>query len=237
MKILICEDDKLNLKINKAMVEDYLENRGIRKVKLVLKSKVNLITAKKELSDVDIAILDIDLQDQVDGLNIAQFVKEQNPYVALIFITSFDSYALDAWKLHSCGFLQKPVKIEDFKDVFTRALLQFNGLCITKMNRMIHLNSKISVKERNIYCIEKVSGTKDIKVTTNKETYVFRGTIKEVKEKLCSSFVQISRSVMINIHYIFKIENGVIELSNEKVFLIAPNKEKEVRELCSQMNI
>lgn len=59
MKILICEDDKLNLKINKAMVEDYLENRGIRKVKLVLKSKVNLITAKKELSDVDIAILDM----------------------------------------------------------------------------------------------------------------------------------------------------------------------------------
>lgn len=237
MKILICEDDKLNLKINQAMVEDYLEKRGIHKVNLLLKNKIDLIAAKKELSNVDIAILDIDLQDQVNGLNIARFVKEQNPYVALIFITSYDNYALDAWKLHSCGFLQKPVKIEDFKDVFTRALLQFNGLCITKMNRLINLNSKITVKERNIYCIEKVSGTKDIKVTTNKETYVFRGTIKEIQKKLCDSFVQISRSVIINIHYIFKIEGGVIELNNEKVFLIPPNKEKKVKELCSQMNI
>lgn len=234
MRILICEDNSFQLKVNKALVDDYVEKRHIQNTEIVLKS--GYYPEKEELPDADIAILDIDLKDSISGLEIAQLVKERNPYVALIFITNFSSFALDACKLHSCGFLQKPVGQEEFNDIFTRAMLQLNGLRITRMNRMINFTSKIAVREKSIYYIEKVSGTKDIKVTTGKETFLFRGTIKDVQKKLCSSFIKISRTVLINTYYVFKIHNGVIQLSNEKVFPISPNTEKKVKALCSRMN-
>lgn len=235
MKILLCDDDSLNLRINQVYVEDYLEKKGIHNATIIAKSKIDLNEEYEAVCNVDIAILDINLNDQITGLNIAQFIKKKNPYVALIFITSYDSYALDAFQLHACGFLQKPVIPEEFNEVFTRAILLLNGLHITKMNRIIVLNSKLSVKEKNIYCIEKVIGTKDIQVTTNTDVYTFRATIKEIQKRLGDSFVRVSRNALINIHYIVKIENGMIELVNERTFPIPVNKEKEIVALCSRV--
>ena len=156
MKILICDDDNLNLKLNRVMVEDFLEKRKIRHVEIIAVNYIDLDEDYRKLENLDIAVLDINLKDKVNGLTIAQVIKKRNPYVALVFITSYDTYALQAWKLHSFGFLQKPVKIEDFVQVFQKIMLQLNGVRITKMNRMISLNSKIMVKERDIYCIEKI---------------------------------------------------------------------------------
>lgn len=237
MKILICDDDELNLKINRVMVEDFLEKRNIKNTEIITRLKIDLEAELRDFDDVDIALLDIDLQDEINGLHIAKAIKNRNPYIVLVFITSFDNYAMDAWKLQSFGFLQKPVNPEEFKQIFQKIILQLNGLRITKMNRMVNLNNKITVKERDIYCVEKISETKDISVSTVKKPYVFRGTIKEMQELLCSSFVRISRNTLINIHYIYRIENGVIEMSNDKVFQVSSNKEKEIKEFYSRIKL
>ncbi len=237
MKILICDDDGLNLKLNQVMVEDYLEKSKIQNAEIITRNKINLDTDLKELDDVDIAILDVDLNDEINGLNIAKAIKKCNPYVAVVFITSYDSYALDAWKLQSFGFLQKPVDVEAFKQIFQKIILQINGLRITRMNRMIHLNSQISVRERDIFCIEKITDTKDVKVTTNKEVHIFRGTIKEVEKLLGKSFIRISRNTIINMHYIYKMEKGVVELSNEKTFFVTPAKIREIKAFYSQIKV
>lgn len=219
------------------MVEDFLEKRKIRHVEIIAVNYIDLDEDYRKLENLDIAVLDINLKDKVNGLTIAQVIKKRNPYVALVFITSYDTYALQAWKLHSFGFLQKPVKIEDFVQVFQKIMLQLNGVRITKMNRMISLNSKIMVKERDIYCIEKISDTKDIQVTTSKNVYVFRGTIKEEQRLLCDSFIRISRSALINVHYIFRMEDGMVELSNEKIFPISASKEREIKAFLAKMRV
>lgn len=234
MKILICDDDELNLKINRLLVEDFFEKRNIMNAQIIEKHKIDLDTDIKKLEDVDIAVLDIELQDEVNGLEIAQALQQQNPYIALVFITSYDNYAMDAWKMHSSGFLQKPVNAEDFKQVFQRIMLQLNGLRVTKMNRLVSLNSKVTIKEREIICIEKISDSKDIMVTTSKKTYVFRATIKEMQKILCDSFVRISRNTLINAHYIYRIESGIVELTNEKEFTLTTAKEREIKRFYSK---
>ena len=237
MKVLICEDDNLTMKINNVLLENYFEQRHMRMPETVLKREIDLETDQDLLKDIDIAFLDIDLKGSVNGIHLAKAIKLRNPYVVLIFITSYDNYAIDACKLQACAFLQKPVKPELFDEAVTRALLFLNGLRITKMNRMITLHSHATVKERSICCIEKISETKDIRVTTSSESYTFRGTLKEMQKKLSSSFVRISRAAIINVFYIFKINNGVQELNNEKVFLLSPAKEREVKILCSRLNV
>ena len=230
MKILICEDDSLNLRFNKAFVEDYLEKRKIQNADILLKRKIDPKMLQEDITNVDIALLDIDLQDSVNGIEIANMLKVRNPYIVLIFITSYDNYALDAFKVKALGFLTKPVNAKDFNEIFTKAVLQINGLHSLKLNRLIEFGSKVSLREKSIYCIEKVEGTKDISITTHKQVLEVRGTIKEAQEKLSDSFVRINRTVIVNINYVYRVEGRILELSNEKIFTIAANRVKGLRE-------
>lgn len=237
MKLLICEDESLILKINNAYVEDYCEKRNLKIDKIVLKHKIDLEEDRKELQGVDMAILDIDLQDSVSGLDVAQYLRKRNPYVILIFITKHKNYALDACELYSCGFLQKPLKEEEFNQVFTRALLMYNGFYATKMNRMVKLHNKVIVKERSICYIEKVNRIKEIRVTTDQQTYIFRSTLKEMEVRLSECFIRINRAVLINAYQIYQMVDGTVEMSNGTTFPIQPKIERQIEAICSQLNI
>ena len=75
MKILICDDDNLNLKLNRVMVEDFLEKRKIRHVEIIAVNYIDLDEDYRKLENLDIAVLDINLKDKVNGLTIAQVIK------------------------------------------------------------------------------------------------------------------------------------------------------------------
>ena len=59
----------------------------------------------------DIAILDINMPD-IDGITLAARIKELRPDTAVIFLTAYREYALDAYSVHPAGYLLKPVSQE-----------------------------------------------------------------------------------------------------------------------------
>ena len=62
-------------------------------------------------NSADIAILDIDMP-EMDGLTLAAKIKERRPDTAIIFLTGYAQYAVDAFKLHASGYLMKPTTKE-----------------------------------------------------------------------------------------------------------------------------
>ena len=58
--------------------------------------------------DADLALLDIDMPD-MNGLALAAEIKKLRPNMAIIFLTGFSEYAVDAFELHASGYLLKPV--------------------------------------------------------------------------------------------------------------------------------
>ncbi|PYI49961.1 response regulator [Paenibacillus flagellatus] len=60
----------------------------------------------------DAAFLDIELG-STSGLALAKQLKDIQPYVHIIFVTSFAKYAVDAFRIHATGYLMKPVLKED----------------------------------------------------------------------------------------------------------------------------
>ena len=111
MKILLVDDEELQL----IRLEDV--------VKKVLSSDddyfvySNPVKALEETNDVkiDIAFLDIDMP-VINGIQLAKKLKERNPQVNIIFATAYDSYALEAHKMHASGYLTKPVSEKAVKD-------------------------------------------------------------------------------------------------------------------------
>lgn len=65
-------------------------------------------------SIVDVAFLDIKMQ-QMQGLTLAAKMRELRPDCAVIFVTGYAEYAVDAFHMHVEGYLLKPVKPEDIE--------------------------------------------------------------------------------------------------------------------------
>lgn len=59
----------------------------------------------------DIAILDINMPG-MDGITLAARIKELYPKTAILFLTAYREYALDAYSVHPDGYLLKPVSQE-----------------------------------------------------------------------------------------------------------------------------
>ncbi len=60
---------------------------------------------------VDAAFLDISMGG-MNGLELAAALKESNTKTAVIFITGYNQYINDAFKLHCSGYVMKPVRAE-----------------------------------------------------------------------------------------------------------------------------
>ncbi len=60
---------------------------------------------------VDTAFLDINMGG-MNGLELAAALKEINPKTAIIFVTGYNQYIDDAFKLHCSGYVMKPVRAE-----------------------------------------------------------------------------------------------------------------------------
>lgn len=63
---------------------------------------------------IDVAFLDIQMPG-TSGLKLADMILEQDPCVSIIFLTAYDSYALDAFRAHAMGYLLKPLSPEDLE--------------------------------------------------------------------------------------------------------------------------
>ena len=64
---------------------------------------------------IDIAFLDVEMP-EINGIILAKKLKAINPQVNIIFVTAYDNYALDAYKLHASGYVTKPVNEKKVKD-------------------------------------------------------------------------------------------------------------------------
>lgn len=73
-----------------------------------------------EKARVDVALIDIRMPG-MSGLELSKRLKELQPEMHIIFVTSYDEYAIDAFALHATGYLLKPVKLEELERELTFA--------------------------------------------------------------------------------------------------------------------
>ena len=107
MKVILVDDEQLNLvrlqnEAKKALPEG-----------TEIFTYDNPLEALKESKNkqIDIAFLDIEMPG-LNGIQLAKELKKINPTINVIFVTAYDSYALDAYKIHASGYLSKPVKAQ-----------------------------------------------------------------------------------------------------------------------------
>ena len=74
-----------------------------------------------ETDPAELALLDIDMPG-MNGLELAMEIKKRWPDTAIIFLTGYSEYAVEAFALHVSGYLLKPITAERLKEDIEYAL-------------------------------------------------------------------------------------------------------------------
>lgn len=90
--------------------------------------KFNLFSSAKdalkwaEHNPVDTAFLDMTMP-QMKGIELAKRLKQIDQNIRIIFVTAYDQYALDAFRVDALGYLLKPFSKEEIKKELEKASL------------------------------------------------------------------------------------------------------------------
>lgn len=230
VKIFLCEDEELQLKINGVIVKDYLDKKRIT-------AEYVFCNHYKDGDDVllrsiELAILDIDLG-EYNGIELAKKMRSLNPNVVIIFITAHKGYSLEASQIHLSGFLTKPIDPWELTDTMELAIAQVFGSRAT--NRNVHIarfqNDRVQIRERHIISIEKIYHTREVEITTTKNKIRDNKTISQLKEELSDCFVKLSRSVLVNLAHIYTLEERNVVMSNGVCYQISTRQMRIVQKL------
>ena len=113
MNIVCVDDEELILNLVVSMCKEYSDNSNVTGFTDPIKM-IEFI----ENNHTDIVISDIDMP-KLNGINLAIKIKEKSPDTAIIFLTGYSEFALDAFKLHASGYLMKPINKDNlFAEIY-----------------------------------------------------------------------------------------------------------------------
>ncbi|MDY4408536.1 MAG: LytTR family DNA-binding domain-containing protein [Prevotella sp.] len=164
----------------------------------------------------DILFLDIQMP-ELSGLELASILPKETK---VVFVTAFDSYAIDGYKVSAADYLLKPVSFEKFVTSVHKVLESLDSsrrLNIANNAEYIFLKSEYKLVKVNFNDIAYVEGLKDyIKVyfKDGRKPIVSLMNLKTMEEALpTSTFMRIHRSYIINTACVDMIDRGRVIIS------------------------
>ena len=110
MKILLVDDEELQLLRLEGAIKNILPKEEFLTYTNPLKA-----LEETQNTQIDLAFLDIEMPG-INGIQLAKKLKSVNPLIKIIFVTAFNDYALEAYKIHASGYITKPVNENKIKE-------------------------------------------------------------------------------------------------------------------------
>ena len=116
MRILIVDDEALARERLRRILEDQHEHEVVGEA-----GNGQEALQKIEALHPEVVLLDIRMPG-IDGLEVARHLVDMEEPPAVIFITAYDDYALEAFKVNAVDYLLKPVRPEHLSEALKKAL-------------------------------------------------------------------------------------------------------------------
>jgi two-component system, LytTR family, response regulator len=203
-----------------------------------------LIVTKKP----DLILLDIQMP---GGSGFDLLRKFDTIDFEVVFVTSFDKFAINAIKFSALDYLLKPVEVKDLVTAMEKASEErFNSsqrhpVYINLLNNLdesvkdkmipIHHNDRVKMlKLSEIICFEADSNYTNIFTSAN-EKFSPAKLLKDFEDFLADhpDFMRVSKSAIINLSYIKEYSKGdpcILYMRNGKEFEVSRRKKAELTE-------
>lgn len=230
-KILIVEDEPLIQEHLSAC----LESIGYEVLNMIDNAQEAIDTLKTQNQDIDIILLDINLNDELDGIDLANIIKQEYG-IPFMFVTSYtDDKTIERAK-HTgpIGYIVKPFTTEDLKSNLEIALFNYKKeIQETITNDFIYVKKDHELKKLSFSDINYLEANDNYcMVYTETDRYLLSKTLKKTITKFPpSKFVRVHRSYVINIDKIDSIGPNYIKIKDKEI----PLSEASRKELMQQI--
>lgn len=168
----------------------------------------NYIEYGTALKDIDIIFLDIDLNASLNGIAVAQKLR-QNAYSGIIvFVTSFKEYVFDAYKVDALDYIVKPLSKEKLNFCMSRLLANAQKKYFVYKRR-----DEITQIANDSIMYFQSSGHKSDIVLDNGDIISIPLPFKALENDLAECFVRCHRTIYVNINKISSLNSKEILLS------------------------
>ena len=195
LNFVICDDNRLS-----KMLESIFINHNIdAKISLKAQSASQVFDFVNN-NKVDVLILDINLQSETNGCDIANIIRQKNKDVYIIFTTGHLEYALLAYKYKTFDYLPKPIVKEKLEETILRLIDDIN----CSPAKFIRLNNNKTIINQDEINYIKKDGMKLV-FCTNSRNYETYSSFSKIEDCLPENFVRCHKSFIANIDNISDI--------------------------------
>lgn len=181
----------------------------------------------------DILLTDIQMQG-MDGMELGHRVRRHCPEIYLVFITSFEEYAAESYRMEAYQYILK----QDLDSRFPGILREIVGrICAEEKEFRIVRNGAETVKiyYRDIIYLYKSKGAKYVNYVTEDGIYRERISLEAaVKELDSRMFIPAGRGYVVNMRRILKIRQNVLYMEKGYEVQVSQAKLSEVKQQISR---
>lgn len=231
LKVFICEDNDIQRKQYEKMINNVIiiENLDM-KLELSANKPESILQYLNENKVNGLYFLDIDLKNKINGITLAEKIREFDPRGFIVFITTHAemSYLTFLYKVEAMDYI-----IKDHNDNISSRIKQ----CILNANKkyliqeeethkqfILKVDDKvISIKLDDILFFETSSTIHKVIMHCKSRIIEFYSKMKDIEDKLDERFYRCHRSYLINMNNIKEIDvsNRVLYMINDEECLIS----------------
>lgn len=221
MKIALCDDNIQDLLKIEEMVLKYKilhSDRNIELEKYSDPSKLHQNILKGNLSDI--YILDM-LMPELTGIDLGNRIRRSKSDSIIIYITSSEDYALDAYGVYALRYLLKPVSQDKLFEALDYSLVykkeKQDSVFLIKMKGKL---AQVCYSE--IEYIENVNRRLEVHMTNGEmlKGLVIRKSFEDETQEIVKkdNFQQVHKSFLVNFDYVKQLtQNSIMMKSGRKV--------------------
>lgn len=231
MNILICDDDAvLCARLREMLIETAPQD--IASIRTFTDGDALFFFLSEEKAWIDMIFMDIRLAGEDSGIDLAQRILKQHPGVQIIFISAYDTYYMDVYRVEHLYFLKKPIEPDRLAAAFFRAKEKI----YSEQSKFLYLSTKQNVWKisfRDILYMEK-SGRKILFFLKNGEIRQFYGKFSDVLPQLDQRFVRCHNSFLVNLYHVNSLQDRCLLLENGTALPISRSHYDATRDAFSK---
>ena len=171
----------------------------------------------------DAVFLDI-MMPSINGMEVAQKIREIDKNVELVFITNASEYAVKGYSVEALDFVVKPINYDALKNCLDNLVKR-----IKKKGKVTIIKTANGLEQVKVDAIHYIQafGHQVVYYTDDGEKEAWNSLNKVEKELPPNIFIKVNRYTLLNIRYVksFK-KNEIIGLNNERFLVSRLNKDE-----------
>ena len=232
LNFVLCDDNLVIVNKLKEMLEFLFVKHDIEaKITFTSDNSIDVLDFI-ENNHVDVIILDINLNSDISGLELAKRIRKNNKGVYIIFSTGHLEYSLVAYSVKTFDYLPKPITIERLEVTIMRLLedVKFSN------KRFIYINNRTIINYSEINYIKK-DGMKLV-FCTDSHIYETYNSFSKIQSILPDNFIRCHKSYIANTDNILNISanKNRILFKNDLSCEIGPKYKNNLMEVFKNAN-